>query len=106
MQVPMLAGGNSSTVVVVTPHGGHLGWFESTSFNDVTRWITRPVLEWLRAAVEDLDMRTDPAQLYVDDNGFLCQRDREDLGCKVIHEFKGKVIQGANVKTSGVLQGL
>ncbi|TFL07567.1 Alpha/Beta hydrolase protein [Pterulicium gracile] len=105
-EVPMLAGGNSSTVVVVTPHGGHLGWFESTSFNDVTRWITRPVLEWLRAAVEDLDMRTDPAQLYVDDNGFLCQRDREDLGCKVTHEFKGKVIQGANVKTSGVLQGL
>lgn len=52
---------SSHVVQLVTPYGGHLGWFEGGREVDEQgvkhpprRWVRKPVLEWLQATGEDL----------------------------------------------------
>lgn len=53
--VPLDVGGNGYVALVITPGGGHLGWFECfDQHGQVRRWITCPAIEWLRAIGEDL----------------------------------------------------
>ncbi len=67
-------------VVVITPHGGHLGWFEGLT----DRWTRRtpPVLEWMRMAVEDLVVDEDKGRpVYQDADGLLEEKGGEEIGC-------------------------
>lgn len=61
---------SSHVVQLVTPYGGHLGWFEGGATHNAdegpgtdkpakktgppARWVRKPVLEWLQATGEDL----------------------------------------------------
>lgn len=40
---PIDGGGNPNVVMVLTRHGGHIGWFST----GIDRWTTKPVIEWL-----------------------------------------------------------
>ncbi|KAK0221374.1 Alpha/Beta hydrolase protein [Armillaria fumosa] len=77
---------NPSVVLAVTPGGGHLGWFETGKDGpvSVTRWITKPVIEWLRLIGEDLVLERKMKEVYVSEGGFFKEPGRDDLGCKVI----------------------
>lgn len=103
--VPM-GSDNVWTIMALTPKGGHLGWFESgDQFFGVRRWVTKPVLEWLKMIAEDV-VRPDPAQgpsLYVDDDGFLKEVGRDGIGCK---EVEGGGLIDGNEGEEGLLQGL
>lgn len=100
--VPTENNENGNVVMVLTRHGGHLGWFQSGSAN---RWTTEPVLEWLKVMAEEV--LHEPKQrgplIYVDDEGFLRDKGREQLGCKQIEG--GGLIDG-NGGVEGILQGL
>jgi len=72
---------NEWVTLVVTRGGGHLGWFESTG-KKVRRWIRRPVLEWLRATAEKIEVpRREVRSIEVVD-GWLAESGREYLGCR------------------------
>jgi uncharacterized protein len=90
---PTKAGGNGYVALGLTPSGGHLGWFESDGIFGTKRWVSRPVLEWLRAVGEDLayDGPTG-TEIYVED-GFFREVGREKFGCK---EIEGDDIVGQN----------
>jgi len=77
---------NPSVVLAVTPGGGHLGWFETGKDGpgSVTRWITKPVIEWLRLVGEDLVLERRTKEVYVSEDGFFKESGRDDIGCKVI----------------------
>ncbi|KAJ7582736.1 Alpha/Beta hydrolase protein [Mycena floridula] len=102
---PMDGAGNGLVVMVRTAGGGHLGWFQDDGTR-LGRWTTKPVLEWLQLVGRDLvqdDNSTKPRPLYVDEEGFLTEVGREQLGCKVIDG--GGLIDG-NGGEAGTLQGL
>jgi uncharacterized protein len=142
--------GNSSTVVVITHGGGHLGWFEAESEDagvekvkdkaasssaGLTRWIKKPVLEWLRMVGEEFALSSVAPDrgrpVYEDADGWLREvgldeeRVEKDgdvwgpLGCRVVpaHQVEEGVVEGENergetrvdsarAKTNGVFQGL
>ncbi|KAG7445503.1 AB-hydrolase YheT [Guyanagaster necrorhizus] len=77
---------NPSVVLALTPGGGHLGWFEVGKQGSVavTRWITKPVIEWLRLVAEDLVLERKTKEVYVSGDGFFKEPGRDDIGCKVI----------------------
>ncbi len=77
---------NPSVVLAVTPGGGHLGWFETGKDGpgSVSRWITKPVIEWLRLVGEDLVLERKTKEVYVSEDGFFKESGRDDIGCKVI----------------------
>lgn len=103
--VPVDAVGGGWGVMVVTPGGGHLGWFEiGANFGDAARWIKKPVLEWLRAVGEDLvvDCRQDLPLYEVD--GFLKQIGRDDIGCKEVNAEAGFIMSSAGQE--GIMPGL
>lgn len=91
----------SKTVLqVVTPYGGHLGWFEGGTFGGFLafggpppRWVRKPVLEWLQATGEDLGKEFDfPGLKSVEaKNGFRLEEGKRDVGYKVlVHSSKVK----------------
>ena len=83
--LPVEAGGNPYVVFAVTEHGGHLGWFERVQpSGEIRRWVSRPILEWLKAVGEDLVMPDRQVQPLHVVNGFLQQVDRDDIGCKEV----------------------
>jgi hypothetical protein len=98
--VPVDAGGNPHVVLVRTRRGGHLGWFKAGG----GRWVTRPVVEWLRLTAEDVvhDLTNRP-QVYVDQEGFYREVGRNGMGCKYIRD--GGVVNG-NRGEKGLLHGL
>ncbi|KAH7930797.1 AB-hydrolase YheT [Leucogyrophana mollusca] len=101
--VPMDANGNEWVVMVLTPYGGHLGWFEADEgWGQVRRWITKPVLEWLRATGEDLVSAREYRGLCEID-GFLTETGSENLGCKEIDG--GHLVIGTEAQ-NGMLAGL
>lgn len=82
-KVPMDAGGNPWAAVVLTASGGHLGWFESSGYgSQVKRWISKPVLEWLRAVGNDLITGSGRGRALREIDGFLKEEgdDRLHLG--------------------------
>lgn len=102
--VPMDGGGNGLVVMELTPSGGHLGWFQAGP-GFVDRWTTKPVLEWLKLVGDDLVYET-PSKcppLSVDQEGYLREVERPELGCKEVEG--GGVIDG-NGGEEGMLQGL
>ncbi|KAF8308868.1 alpha/beta-hydrolase [Clavulina sp. PMI_390] len=44
--------GGGSTMMVVTRGGGHLGWFHGKDAK--RRWISTPIMQWLRAVSEEI----------------------------------------------------
>jgi hypothetical protein len=98
--VPVDAGGNPHVVLVRTRRGGHLGWFKAGG----GRWVTRPVVEWLRLTAEDVvhDLTNRP-HVYVDQDGFYREVGRNGMGCKYIRD--GGVVNG-NQGENGLLHGL
>ena len=104
--IPSSAGGNGMVALAVTSSGGHLGWFESnvnsTIGARVKRWISEPVVEWLRASddVVNIDY-TDP--MFTEEGGFVTQIGFNNLGYRFLcdaGEIKG--IEGEG----GLLPGL
>lgn len=103
--LPLDVGENGYVALAVTTHGGHLGWFESSGDGrwGVRRWITRPVLEWLKAAVEDLEVSPSKAPEIIEVGEWTTESGREHLGHKVlgdVGEIEGVEGEG------GLLQGL
>jgi len=90
--LPIEAGGNPYVAFAVTSEGGHLGWFEpSKKPGQATRWIRKPVVEWLKAVAEDLaPVDRHVKSIHVVD-GFLKEVDREDIGCREV-EGGGHVV--------------
>ncbi|KAF9246540.1 AB-hydrolase YheT [Melanogaster broomeanus] len=86
-EVPMNAMGNEWVVMALTPHGGHLGWFESDDgWFQVKRWVSKPVMEWLRATGENV-VRDIPGHGKLQEiDGFLTEVGAERLGCRVVDE--------------------
>jgi uncharacterized protein len=102
--VPMDGSDNGYVVMKLTTHGGHLGWFQAGP-GFVDRWTTKPVLEWFKLTGEDLALakgRTYP-RLYIDDDGFIKEEGRPNLGCK---EVPGGSVVNGSLGESGILQGL
>jgi uncharacterized protein len=100
---PLDVGGSGYVVLAVTSSGGHLGWFEAAQAGGVVRWITKPVIEWLRATGNEL-VRSIPARggkMEID--GFWTEEGLEHLGWKVVSE--GGTIVGAEGE-EGLLAGL
>ncbi|KAF9053653.1 AB-hydrolase YheT [Hymenopellis radicata] len=98
--VPLHGGDNGLVTMVLTPSGGHLGWFQSRS----SRWTTRPVLEWLQLVGEKMEgVRRDPRPSIVDSEGWIREHGAKELGCKPV--AGGGIIDG-NRGEAGTLQGL
>lgn len=103
-EVPMDTKENDWVVTILTPNGGHLGWFESDDgWGQVRRWVCTPVIEWLRATGEDIcrDRRNIKKLQEVD--GLLTEVGSERLGCKVVGEEL--LIVGTEVE-AGMIAGL
>ncbi|KAF8968131.1 AB-hydrolase YheT [Flammula alnicola] len=102
--VPMDGGGNGLVVMALTKNGGHLGWFQAGP-GYVDRWTTKPVLEWLKVVGRDLvhDLKPRGLPLFTDNDGFLREKGRERLGCRV---FEGGGLIDGNIVKYRVMQGL
>jgi len=83
----------ASCALVVTPHGGHLGWFQGGSpvgsGPPPERWVRQPALEWIRACAEDY--LPDNETLSVDDgrslrDGYVVDKTHKTVGFKIIQE--------------------
>lgn len=102
--LPVEAGGNEYVAFAVTEKGGHLGWFqEGKATGGLTRWFSRPVMEWLRAVGEDLEIGDRSGKSLREVDGFLKEDGRDDVGCMVI-EVGGRVVGVEGQE--GVLAGL
>ncbi|KAJ7104090.1 Alpha/Beta hydrolase protein [Mycena belliarum] len=99
--VPFDDGGNKHVVTVLTPQGGHLGWFETSR----KRWTTKPILEWLQLAGRDLLPDRTPLEcpFYMDNDGYVRMERDDKLGCKEVGD--GGLING-NRPERDVFQGL
>ena len=87
----------------VTEGGGHLGWFEKgPGFFTLQRWMSRPVVEWLRAVGEDVAVEVRGRALR-EVNGFVMEVGRDDIGYKEI-EGGGHVVGVGGEE--GLLAGL
>lgn len=108
-EVPIDCNGNGYVAIALTPGGGHLGWWETDYQSKerfaVKRWISKPVLEWLRATAEDVDMESlslsAPEIREVD--GWVTEVGREHLGYKELES--GEIIVGVEGE-EGLLAGL
>lgn len=102
-EIPVDAGGNGWVAMVVTAHGGHLGWFAATGYREARRWISKPVVEWFEACVRDVVPERRPGHEIQEVDGWLVEARREHLGCRVI-DGGGKVEGVAG--EDGLLAGL
>ncbi|KAI0643883.1 AB-hydrolase YheT, partial [Trametes meyenii] len=92
---------NPWIVLAVTRTGGHLGWYErSPDGGRVARWYVKPVTQFLAALLEyGLEERAHP-RTVVDQDGFIRQAGREDVG---FAELSHTDIQGrADLIVSGL----
>ncbi|KAK4058606.1 hypothetical protein OIO90_000050 [Microbotryomycetes sp. JL221] len=107
---------NPNLVFALTQHGGHLGWFEN--FWRPRRWISKPVLEFLKALHEVDDRKrlsgyvTEPKvdtakRPRVGDDMVLLKGKDETVGFKLIKEEKHQVeIAGHSAINEGMTKGL
>lgn len=100
--VPVHVADNEWVIMVVTHGGGHMGWFEATGRKN-RRWMSQPVLEWLRATAEKIDVPRRATRQIEVVNGWLVENGREHLGCRHIGE--GGRIEGM-VRQKGIFAGL
>ncbi|KAI0776567.1 AB-hydrolase YheT [Trametes elegans] len=102
--LPVDVGGNPRVALVVTRGGGHLGWFASQDESaQRTRWVKKPVLEWLRAVGEDLVVSLPRGRELYTDGEFISEEGRPDLGCKEV-EGGGK-FSGETLRIEGLVSG-
>jgi predicted alpha/beta-fold hydrolase len=106
-EVPTHCGGNGWCAAVLTEGGGHLGWFEDTKGSwwkfDVQRWVRKPVLEWLKATIEDFKRENmSNVEIEVVD-GFTRENGRPEIGFKEVDE---EGLPKYNAKTDGITAGL
>jgi hypothetical protein len=100
--VPLHDIGNGYVVMCLTPGGGHLGWFKAGKPRQ--RWTTRPVLDWLKLVAEDVVPVIKAARVpYEDQDGFLKEHGRNNIGCKEIDIGED---MSSTYKVLGGLQGL
>jgi uncharacterized protein len=102
-QLPEDSGKNALVTLVTTHGGGHLGWFTGQGVFGVRRWITQPVLEWLKATAEDLVLPPRALPRLYEEDGWLTEEGREHLGVKLaegVDQVEGVEGEG------GLLQGL
>lgn len=97
---PANGGGNPNVIMVLTKHGGHLGWFVTGQGREMDRWTTKPVIEWLKLMGEEVVHEDSEAPAIFDENGHLKEM---DLGCK---EIEGGGLLDGNPGDQGVLHGL
>ena len=102
--VPLDVGANTHVALALTANGGHLGWFESgEKWGEVQRWVTRPVLEWLRVMGEHhAPDVTPPSEIEVVD-GWTREIGKPHLGYRELGDF-GDVV--GTEGEAGLLQGL
>ena len=105
--VPTHCGENGWCAVVLTEGGGHLGWFEDKKGSwwkfDVQKWTRKPVLEWLKATVEDFERENMPNVEVEVVDGFTRERGRPEIGFK---EIDKEQLPKYKVKIDGVTAGL
>ncbi|KAI0655786.1 AB-hydrolase YheT [Cubamyces menziesii] len=105
--LPVDVGGNPLVSLVVTRGGGHLGWFASEEEGILkrrrTRWVKKPVLEWLRAVGEDLAVELPRGRPLCTDGEYISEIGRPDLGCKEV-EGGGK-FSGETLRIEGLVKG-
>lgn len=100
---PLGVGNNGFVALALTKGGGHLGWFESAGASTIRRWVTRPVLEWLRAVHEDLERGEHRPLELVQDGEWTSEAGREHLGVKFLSDVgEVKGVEGEE----GLLAGL
>ncbi|KAJ7154510.1 Alpha/Beta hydrolase protein [Mycena filopes] len=99
--MPSDGGGNPYVVIGRSRIGGHLGWFKAGG----GRWVTQPVLEWLRMTAEEVEHEWgNRPHICVDGDGFLrAEGGDESLGCR---EFGDSGVVDGNRGRKGMLQGL
>lgn len=86
-EIPTDCGENGWVAMVVTEHGGHLGWFgRENVFGGVDRWVSKPAIEFLHATASNLVHVPRGRTLYVQD-GFIKEDGRMHLGCQAV-EFE------------------
>jgi predicted alpha/beta-fold hydrolase len=104
-RVPLHAGDNPFVVMGLTTGGGHLGWFQAGKNGNVDRWTTQPVLDWLKLMGDDVVHDPTPRgnKIFIDNEGWLREEGREDLGCREVSEEEN--IYG-NKGDADVWQGL
>ncbi|KAI0798050.1 AB-hydrolase YheT [Abortiporus biennis] len=91
-------------VFALTNGGGHLGWFERGSrWHHPKRWVSKPVLEWMRAVGRDFVPDTGKTKPINEVDGFLKEEGRDDIGCKEVEH--GEHIIGVEGE-EGMLAGL
>lgn len=74
-----------SVVFALTTGGGHLGWFEKGSYwGHSKRWVSKPVIEWLRATGKDMVISPSQARKLIEVDGYLMEEGRDTLGCQVV----------------------
>ncbi|KAF8308153.1 AB-hydrolase YheT [Clavulina sp. PMI_390] len=102
---------STSCALIVTAHGGHLGWFTGGSpigsAPPPDRWVRGPALEWLRVCAEEMaDAQTKPSNAQqqleernwvgrgevglgkdrVESGGFVVDLEKDWVGFKVVEE--------------------
>jgi predicted alpha/beta-fold hydrolase len=102
--VPMDGGENPHVTMVLTGGGGHLGWFQRGE-GFMRRWMTAPVLEWMKLTGQEILPHTSPnrAAIKVDEDGYLREEGRPHLGCKPL-PGSGVIYRGEGGE--GMVQGL
>jgi predicted alpha/beta-fold hydrolase len=101
--VPVYETDNEWVILVVTHGGGHMGWFETTGKENTRRWISQPVLEWLRATTEKVDVPRRVMRNIKVIDGWLVECGREHLGCRDSGDG-GRIERG--VRQGDILAGL
>jgi predicted alpha/beta-fold hydrolase len=101
--VPVYETNNEWVILVVTHGGGHMGWFETAGKAKIKRWMSQPVLEWLKATAEKIDAPRRVMRNIEVVDGWLVESGRQHLGCR--DNGVGGKIEGG-MRQSDLLAGL
>jgi len=93
--------------MIVTKGGGHLGWFDGEAKR---RWISKPLVQWVRACAEEVVWPSPSAGTGVEEDalGFMRMKGRSTAGYRVISEGgdAGLDGNGGDATIPGALAGL